>query len=190
MTNQKQPEGKMTWAELLKKPELLDKLADEIAAYRATPEKSDYQLFLEALGRRLVDSLADGGSISLIAKMLADLGLKVRADKLRKSILAVLNDGLSHRSKKERARYELALANVEKDTYGVRRIKAGKKPENSPNCPQANVKSLEDEIQRLRKELDVSLSMRKSLEAEILVLSEENQTFSEIIANRTLASGK
>lgn len=151
MTKQEKPAGKMTLTELLKNQDLINKFADNLVTARVAPEKTECQLFLEAVGRRLVDSLADVGSISLIAKMLAELGPKVRADKLRECILAVLNDGLANRTGKERARYDLAISNVEKDAYGVPRKKAEEKPVSKPDQTE-----LKQEVERLQKELSDS----------------------------------
>lgn len=178
MTNQEQPAEKMTFADLLKNPELLDKLADRLVASRTSSEKPECQLVLEAFGRRLVDMLADNGSLKHVADVLASVNLKVRADKLRECVLTVLNDGLSKRTGKERAHYDLAISNMEKDAYGVPRKKGGEKPASQPACPPVDVKPLEEEIQRLKTELDQSSSMRKSLEEELQVASKQNLTAS------------
>ncbi len=193
--------GNLTLADLLKNQTELNSLADELVAAPAAGSRSELQLVVDALGRKLVDAVAEGRSIKLVADKLAKLGPKVRADKLRECVLTALNAGLANvqpRTGKERATYEIALSKLGEDPYGLPRKKdGGKKQDEQPDerlaslqqenaqlkkelddradeQPDEQLEILEKEIARLQNELSIASSLQKSLEDENSVLGKQS----------------
>lgn len=143
--------GNLTLADLLKNQTELNSLADELVAVPASGPRSELQLVVDSLGRKLVDAVAEGRSIKLVADKLAKLGPKVRADKLRECVLAALNAGLANvqpRTGKERATYELAISKLAEDPYGLPRKKDGGKKQDEQPDVQAD-----ERLMSLQKEL-------------------------------------